>query len=116
MAQWIKDPVLSLQWLEVLLRHTLDPQRRLKIWHCHSCSVRCSCCSELIPGQGTSICGCGPKKKINKQINRQLFPSLVVTTLSKSGNSKVPSLDFRHVQCGKVLILESEIWWHNLCN
>ena len=41
-----------------------SPCSGLRIWHCCSCGIGCSCGSDSIPGSGTSIChGCGHKKK-----------------------------------------------------
>ena len=48
MAQWVKDSVLSWQWLESLL------------------------CTGLVPGLGISIChGHGPKKKKKRERERE---------------------------------------------
>ena len=59
-AHWVKNPTVGhcigivqfLAWCS-----------RLKIWHCHSCSIGCSWSLDSILGPGTSICwGCGHKK------------------------------------------------------
>ena len=37
--------------------------RGLRIWHCQSCGIDCSCSLDSIPSSGTSIfCGCSQKK------------------------------------------------------
>ena len=42
----------------------------LRIWHCHSCSVGCSCSSDLNPGLGTSTSpGCRQKRPKKKKKN-----------------------------------------------
>ena len=75
-AQRVKDPMLSLQWLKPLLRHRFDlwsSTNGLKIWCCYTCGIDCSCGSHSIPGLGTSICcGCSQKKKKPKQTNKNL--------------------------------------------
>ena len=44
----------------------------LKIWHCHSCGIGCSCSSDLIPGPGTSIChGSGQKPNQKKKKRKE---------------------------------------------
>ena len=45
LLQQLRSRVQSLVWCS-----------RLRIWHCHSCSVGYSCGSDLIPGPGTSLC------------------------------------------------------------
>lgn len=65
MAQWVKDPVLSLQRLGLLLRHGFNPQpgtwvkdpALLRLWHRSQPQLG-------FDGPGTSICqGCGPSPK-----------------------------------------------------
>ena len=55
---------LWVAWVRSLVQHGL------RIQHCHSCGVGCSCGLDLIPGQEISIC-CGyshKKKKLNTHI------------------------------------------------
>lgn len=43
---------------------SLAQHNRLRIQHCYSCGIGCSCISHSISGLGTSICcRCGQKKK-----------------------------------------------------
>ena len=90
MAQWVKDPALSLLWLQLLLWHGTDPWHRnfQMLWAsplplskkkenssrislvAHWLGIQCCYCSGLgkccdsgwIPDLGTSTChGCGQK-------------------------------------------------------
>ena len=67
---WHRGLRIWLQWLGLLWRHSFNPQPSsggYMIWHCHSCGIGHSCCSDSTPGAGTSICHrCGHKKQ-NKQ-------------------------------------------------
>ena len=55
-VRWVKNPTAVARvaaearvWSPVLYSG-------LRIWHCHSCGVGCSCISDSVPGSGTSIC------------------------------------------------------------
>ena len=59
-VQQVKDPALSLPYRRF---DSLAQGCGLRIWHCCSCGVGCSCSSDSIPGLGTSICcECGKKE------------------------------------------------------
>ena len=67
-AQWVKDPMLSLQWGVGWISAWCS---RLRIWHYHTCGVGGSCGAglDLIPGLGASIYhGCRKKKKEKKGV------------------------------------------------
>ena len=56
-AKWVKDP--QMLWLRSLRRWGFNPlawHTGLRMWHCCSFGVGRSCGSDLIPGQGISIC------------------------------------------------------------
>ena len=59
-AQWIKNPMALAQVaVEVWVFSPVSAEgQRIQVFH--SCGIGCSCDSNLIPGQGTSMCcGCG---------------------------------------------------------
>ena len=89
MVQWVKDPVLSLQWLGLPWRHRFDPSplqlvkdlALLQLWH------RLQLWLTLITGPGTSMC-CRCSKT-----NKQPKP----TRKNEIKGTKLPKLESRYV-------------------
>ena len=63
-AQWVKNSPAVTQVTEEIQFWSLAHCSGLRIQHCYSCGIGCSCISHSISGLGTSICcRCGQKKK-----------------------------------------------------
>ena len=67
MAQWGKDPTSVAQVATEARVQSPAQCNGLRIWHCCSCGLVCSCGLDLIPGLRTSIsCEYGEKKKLKR--------------------------------------------------
>ena len=69
MAQWVKYPTVAALVAVEALVHCLARHSGLKIWHCYSWGIGCSCSSDSTLGTGTSIChGYAHEKQTNKKL------------------------------------------------